>query len=167
MFLARKMKHTSEMDGLLLGGAVGMGFAALESTGYAFSTFILSHGLVGASIATTVVRGLFAPFGHGIWTALLGAALFRASGPRHFRITIPVILTYLFVSALHGFWDGSPSSVFFVIPPGIPVSAITLVLGIIGIVVLFIVYRSSIRRQMQEISTTNNLPSGVPDSTVF
>ena len=73
MFLARKMKHTSEMDGLLLGGAVGMGFAALESTGYAFSTFLLSHGVVGASIATTIVRGLFAPFGHGIWTALLGA----------------------------------------------------------------------------------------------
>ena len=167
MLLARKMKHTSEMDGLLLGGAVGMGFAALESTGYAFSTFLLSHGVIGASIATTIVRGLFAPFGHGIWTALLGAALFRASGPRHFRITIPVILTYLFVSALHGFWDGSPSSVFFVIPPGIPVSAITLVLGIIGVVVLFIVYRSSIRRQMQEIVTANNLPSGAPDSRVF
>src|SRR5713226_4081932 len=35
IFLARRMSHTSEMDGLLLGGAVGMGFAALESTGYA------------------------------------------------------------------------------------------------------------------------------------
>ena len=167
MFLARKMKHTSEMDGLLLGGAVGMGFAALESTGYAFSTFILSHGLVEASIATTIVRGLFAPFGHGIWTALLGAMVFRQSGPRHFRITIPVILTYLFVSALHGFWDGSPSTVFFVIPPGIPVSTVTLVLGIIGVVVLFIVYRSSIRKQMQEIATANNLPSGAPDARVF
>src|SRR2546427_1272749 len=42
--LARGMDHTSQMDGLLLGGAVGMGFAALESTGYAFTTLILSHG---------------------------------------------------------------------------------------------------------------------------
>ncbi len=51
MFLARRMRHTSEMDGLLLGGAVGMGFAALESTGYAFTIFLLSHGNVGAAIS--------------------------------------------------------------------------------------------------------------------
>src|SRR6266849_840131 len=31
MFLARRIPHDSQMDGLLLGGAVGMGFAALES----------------------------------------------------------------------------------------------------------------------------------------
>ncbi len=55
MFLARKMNYRSEMDGLLLGGAVGMGFAAFESTGYAFTTFLLSHGVFGASIATTVI----------------------------------------------------------------------------------------------------------------
>ena len=157
IFLARKMNHSSEMDGLLLGGAVGMGFAALESTGYAFTTFLLSNGVIGASITTTVVRGLFAPFGHGIWTALLGAMLFRASGPRHFRFTIPVILTYLFVSALHGFWDGSPSTVFFVIPPGIPVSAVTLFLGILGVVILAIVYRGAIRQHLREI-TGNVLP---------
>ena len=158
MFLARKMNHSSAMDGLLLGGAVGMGFAALESTGYAFTTFLLSHGVFGASIATTVVRGLFAPFGHGIWTALLGAMVFRASGPRHFRITVSVILTYLFVSGLHGFWDGSPSTVFFVIPPGIPVSAATLVLGIIGIVMLFIVYRGAIRQHMRDLSANTVQP---------
>ncbi len=71
MFLARRMRHTSEMDGLLLGGAVGMGFAALESTGYAFTIFLLSHGNVGASIVETMIRGLLAPFGHGVWTGIL------------------------------------------------------------------------------------------------
>lgn len=154
-FMARKMHHTSEMDGLLLGGAVGMGFAALESTGYAFTTLLLSHGYVGASIATTVLRGLFAPFGHGIWTALLGAMLFRASGPRHFRITGSVVLTYLFVSVLHGFWDGLPSTVVFVVPPGIPISVVTVALGVIGVIVLFFVYRGAIKRQMQEFTVTN------------
>src|SRR5258708_37890607 len=44
--------------------------------------------------------------------------LFRESGPRRFRITGPVILTYLFVSVLHGLWDGLPSTVYLVIPPG-------------------------------------------------
>lgn len=33
IFLARRMPHRAAIDGLLLGAAVGMGFAALESTG--------------------------------------------------------------------------------------------------------------------------------------
>ncbi len=156
LLLARRMQHTSEMDGLLLGGAVGMGFAALESTGYAFTTFLLSNGVVGTSIATTVVRGLFAPFGHGVWTALLGAMLFRASGPRHFRITGSVILTYLFVVALHAFWDGSPATVFFVLPFGIPISVVTLILGSIGMAALVIVYRGAIQQHMRAITNMAN-----------
>jgi RsiW-degrading membrane proteinase PrsW (M82 family) len=150
MIVARRMNHTSEMDGLLLGGAVGMGFAALESTGYAFTALLLSHGLLTASIIETVLRGLFAPFGHGVWTALLGAVLFRASGPRHFRITIPVLIVYLFVSVLHGFWDGLPNTVYFVIPPGIPIPLVTAILSLIGIVTLILVYRSAERRQLQQ-----------------
>lgn len=150
MIVARRMNHTSEMDGLLLGGAVGMGFAALESTGYAFTALILSHGYISASIVATVVRGLFAPFGHGTWTAILGAVLFRASESRRFHITFPVIIVYLFVSVLHGFWDGLPARVYFVIPPGIPVSVVTLVLSAIGIITLIALYRSAAHRQLQQ-----------------
>lgn len=149
IFLARRMTHTSEMDGLLLGGAVGMGFAALESTGYAFTVFLLSHGQVGASIVETLIRGLLAPFGHGVWTGLLGAVLFRESRPHHFRITGWVLLTYLFVSVLHGLWDGLPRTVFFVIPPGIPISVATLVISVVGIVLLSVEYRRAEVRRIQ------------------
>ncbi len=149
IILARRMPHTSEMDGLLLGGAVGMGFAALESTGYAFTAFLTSGGHVSVSIVETVFRGLFAPFGHGVWTAILGAVLFRASGQRRFRITGTVIVAYLFVSVLHGLWDGFPFSIYFVIPPGIPISITSLVLGIIGIIGLIFLYRRSLVQQQQ------------------
>lgn len=154
-FLARRMRHTSEMDGLLLGGAVGMGFAALESTGYAFTAFLLSHGLIGTSIVETVIRGLLAPFGHGVWSAILGAMLFRESAPHRFRITGLFILTYLFVSVLHGFWDGLPHTVYFIVPPGIPISVVTLTLSVIGIIVLSVLYRRAIVRQMQQLVSTN------------
>lgn len=147
--LAWRMPHTSQMDGLLLGGAVGMGFAALESTGYAFTAFLLSQGHVDASIATTVIRGLLAPFGHGVWSAILGAMLFRESGPRRFRITVPFILTYLFVSVLHGLWDGLPSTIYFVIPPGFSISVVTLILSVIGVVTLSIIYRRAMFRHIQ------------------
>jgi protease PrsW len=149
MIVARRMPHGSEMDGLLLGGAVGMGFAALESTGYAFTAFLTSGGHVSVSIVETVFRGLFAPFGHGVWTAILGAALFRASEPRRFRITGSVIVAYLFVSLLHGLWDGFPYSIYFVLPPGIPISVTSLTLGIIGIIALIILYRRSLVQQQQ------------------
>ncbi|HLI09621.1 MAG TPA: PrsW family intramembrane metalloprotease [Ktedonobacteraceae bacterium] len=155
MILARRMRHTSEMDGLLLGGAVGMGFAALESTGYAFTVFLLSHGVVGASVVETVIRGLLAPFGHGVWTGVLGAVLFRESSKtNHYRITPLVIVTYIAVSLLHGFWDGLPQTIFFVIPPGIPISVTIIVLSIIGISLLVFVFKRAEARQLQEIRAT-------------
>jgi protease PrsW len=153
ILLARKMRHTSQMDGLLLGGAVGMGFAALESTGYAFTALLISQGHISASLTTTVLRGLLAPFGHGVWTGILGAVLFRESGPRHFRITGPVILTYLFVSVLHTLWDGLPFTLVLVIGSGgVAVPLTSIIVGIIGLSVLSVLYRGAIGRQRQHMS---------------
>ncbi len=143
MIVARRLKHSSEMDGLLLGGAVGMGFAALESTGYAFTWFLLSQGHMSASIGVTVLRGLLAPFGHGVWTGILSAILFRASTQNRFHITGLVIVVYLFVSLLHGCWDrlSLPLPFLFVKYP---------VLGVVGLTILIVLYRQAERRQLQE-----------------
>ena len=158
IIMARHTEHTSEMDGLLLGGAVGMGFAALESTGYAFTVFVTSQGHVTVSIIETIIRGLFAPFGHGLWTGVLGAALYRASRPHRFRFTIRVILVYLFVSLLHGLWDGLPHSMYFVIPPGIPISVTTFIISIVGVITLIIVYRRSLAQQLQMFQQARTTP---------
>jgi RsiW-degrading membrane proteinase PrsW (M82 family) len=158
VIMARHTEHTSGMDGLLLGGAVGMGFAALESTGYAFTVFLTSHGQVTVSIIETIIRGLFAPFGHGLWTGILGAALFRASRPYHFRITGWVIVVYLFVSVLHGFWDGLPHTMYFVIPPGIPISVTTFIISVVGVITLFIAYRRSLAQQTQMLQQRAAMP---------
>ncbi len=156
IIVARRMHPRSQIDGLLLGAAVGMGFAALESTGYAFTAF-LSQGHATASIFSTILRGLLAPFGHGTWTAILGAVLFQQSGPRHFRFTIPVILTYLFVSLLHGMWDGFPLSLFpFVIGfSGVNIPLASVIIGLLGVVVLVAFYRRAIRQRI----LTGQLPA--------
>lgn len=154
IFLARKTLHNSQMDGLLLGGAVGMGFAALESTGYAFTAFLLSNGQISASLTETVLRGLLTPFGHGIWTGILGAVLFRESAPHRFRITGLVILTYLFVSFLHGLWDGLPVTLYFTVPPGLPIPVTSLIIGVIGVVVLSVLYRGAMKQQRQQSTLT-------------
>lgn len=148
IFLARKMRHDSPIDGLLLGAAVGMGFAALESTGYAFNAFIYSKGHFSASIVETILRGLIAPFGHGTWTAILSAVLFQESAPHRFRITIPVILVFAFVVVLHGAWDGLPHSLYFVVPPGFPISVATLIISILGIGALVVVYKRAEKERL-------------------
>jgi RsiW-degrading membrane proteinase PrsW (M82 family) len=152
-FLARRMRHTSQMDGLLLGGAVGMGFAALESTGYAFTELLVSHGHIGASITETIIRGLFAPLGHGVWTGILGAVLFRQSAPGRFRITWLVILTYLFVSTLHALWDGLPNTLSIPTALGISFPTTTVILGAAGIGTLTALYRQARSRQVQELAS--------------
>lgn len=148
MFLARHMRKNVAMDGLLLGAAVGMGFAALESTGYAFTTFLTSHGYVGASIGETIIRGILAPFGHGVWTAILASTLFSASAPNRFRVNGKVLLAYLFVSVLHGLWDGLPGYFFFIIPPGFSIPITFVFISIIGIIVLAIIYQRDKRKRI-------------------
>jgi RsiW-degrading membrane proteinase PrsW (M82 family) len=147
MILARRKQHTEEIDGILLGAAVGMGFAALESTGYAFSFFIASGNQINALLFETVLRGLLAPFGHGVWTAIISAVLFRESTKTRFRFTSWVILTYLFVALLlHGMWDGVP---LLGLPPLYVLGAFPLI-GIIGTLLLWILYRQALHRQAQQ-----------------
>jgi protease PrsW len=106
MLLTRHLVTKSMRDGMILGAAVGFGFAAFESAGYAFMALFTTDGLsLIQLVQTELLRGLLAPVGHGLWTAILGGVLFAASGRHSFAITGKLILSYLGVSALHGLWD--------------------------------------------------------------
>ncbi len=59
-----------------LGAAVGFGFAAFESAGYAFNALFTASGLsLPNLVETEVLRGVLAPLGHGLWTAIRRATL--------------------------------------------------------------------------------------------
>jgi RsiW-degrading membrane proteinase PrsW (M82 family) len=60
-------------------------------------------------VQTELLRGLLAPVGHGLWTAILGGVLFSSSGRRHFALTGRLLLAYLGVSLLHALWDSMHS----------------------------------------------------------
>src|SRR3954454_120770 len=109
-FLSRRLEHKYARDGLILGAAVGFGFAAFESAGYAFTALFTEHGLsLMQLVQTGLLRGLLAPVGHGLWTAILGGVLFSASGREQFALTGRLLLTYLGVSVLHALWDAMHS----------------------------------------------------------
>ena len=135
MVIVRHKRHDSEMDGLMemdgliLGAAVGMGFAALESTGYAFAAFLESDGSISSAVEITLFRGLVSPMMHGTWTAILASVLFRESRDGRFHINLRVIGAYLFVSILHSMWNAAN----MVLELGVLIA-----LGMIGITGLFV-----------------------------
>jgi protease PrsW len=107
--LARRLPRYTMRDGIVLGATVGFGFAALESAGYAFNALFTSNGLSLVNLVETeVLRGILAPVGHGLWTAILGGALFAtAARHRRPRLTGSLLGTYLVVAALHALWDAA------------------------------------------------------------
>ncbi len=150
LVIARRRGHDSELDGLLLGAAAGMGFAALESMGYAFVALIESGGSLSTTVIVMLIRGLFSPLGHGTWTAILVAVLFRESRDGHFRINRAVIGAYLTVVILHGLWDGLPSVVGAFTGSGLDVFISQSLIGLVGLLILWLRWRQAVRLQIAE-----------------
>jgi protease PrsW len=107
--VALRLPRYTMRDGIVLGATVGLGFAALESAGYAFTALFTMQGLsLPNLVETQVLRGVLTPIGHGLWTAVLGGVLFRAAAPAgRLRLSGGVVGWYVVVSLLHGLWDAS------------------------------------------------------------
>jgi RsiW-degrading membrane proteinase PrsW (M82 family) len=106
VWLGRRVAPKTTRDGIILGTTVGFGFAAFESAGYALNALVTVQGLsLRALVDTEILRGVLAPVGHGLWTAIIGAALFAGTRNNRYRITPALVVTYLGVSLLHALWD--------------------------------------------------------------
>jgi RsiW-degrading membrane proteinase PrsW (M82 family) len=149
VFVLRDRRFRLEFDGLILGAAAGMGFAALETAGYGFTSFFIGlqrgggftlSGLLGAyQFMSTVLqeRMLLAGFGHGIWTAIVCAAIWRERGQRAFRLTSGVLLAFAIAIVLHALWDWEPFS-------GLAGLVWMVGIGVIGILILRFFIRESL-----------------------
>ncbi|MGE0818809.1 MAG: PrsW family intramembrane metalloprotease [Candidatus Nanopelagicales bacterium] len=106
-WVARDLTRHSRRDGMILGAAVGFGFAAFETAGYAFNALVTLDGYdLRALLEIEVLRSVLSPVGHGLWSAVLGGALFAsAQATGRFRITRELVVTYLAMSGLHALWD--------------------------------------------------------------
>jgi RsiW-degrading membrane proteinase PrsW (M82 family) len=156
LVVARNRQHDAEIDGLVLGAAAGMGFAALESTGYAFTAFLESRGSLSALVIVTLLRGVLSPVGHGTWTAILASVLFRES-KRRFRIDADVLRTYLLVVVLHGLWDGLPMVISAFVASESDVFIGQLIVGVAGLLVLRHQWREAVRRETGSLAAARLL----------
>lgn len=131
-----------EMDGIILGAAAGMGFAALEDMIYGLSAF---HQGLHSIIFTVWLRQILGPFGHGVWTAILGGAIWRAKGAGGPRFTFTVIGAYLTAAGLHGLWDWDPL-------PGLWSLLWLLGVGALGIVILRLMIHDALDQEKEVIA---------------
>jgi RsiW-degrading membrane proteinase PrsW (M82 family) len=135
LIFMRNKRFRWTLNGLLMGAAVGTGFAAFESAGYALETLLKSmvyatetlanHGYAemwkalvkviavsgGFDNVVNVIsqRALLAPAGHVVWTALAAAALWKVKGDQPFSWSMLVdprfLRVFLLVVVCHGLWD--------------------------------------------------------------
>ena len=107
IFLFKSKKSQYILNGLLVGAAVGAGFAAFETAGY-----ILRYGMSGGvqtMLEIIKLRGFLAPGGHVAWAAIEGAALMYVKGfdkldKKHINDK-RFLLICLIPVVLHGIWD--------------------------------------------------------------
>jgi RsiW-degrading membrane proteinase PrsW (M82 family) len=105
LLLRRHRYLRFEMDGIILGAAAGMGFAAFEDMLYGASSF--QNGVHNV-VLTVWLRQLLGPFGHGTWTAIVAGAIWAAKGSGRPRITWSVVGAFLVAVTLHALWDWAP-----------------------------------------------------------
>ena len=107
--VARSSKHGYKLNGLLMGAAIGAGFAMFESMGYAFRALLVSKGDKDFMTDIILMRGALSPFAHIAWTAIAGAALWRVKGGRDFaaKMLFDGKFWHLFIVSvvLHMVWN--------------------------------------------------------------
>lgn len=136
LIVGRFTRYKWILNGLLFGAAIGMGFAAFESAGYAFKP-ILAGGDFDNIVDSIVLRGLLSPFMHIVWTANAAAALWMVKGSKKFEWNMfgdMRFLRVLFSSMiLHMIWNAD----FSLIPIPIFGDVKYLALGVIAWVICF------------------------------
>jgi protease PrsW len=117
IFLFRRREFDGIVDGIVLAGFVGVGFAFTENILYFGRAFLAGNqelGVTGGLFAagtTFVLRGVLAPFAHPLFTTMTGIGLGVAVTARSARVRwLAPIGGYLLAVFLHASWNYSSAS---------------------------------------------------------
>lgn len=109
------------LNGLLIGGAVGAGFAVFETAGYIFNSSLIGYESINGTIPVfnqdpsgpimiAIIRGFLAFGGHVAWAAITGAAIMMVLKKQkefnwNILFTGESLRFLILVIILHGIWD--------------------------------------------------------------
>ncbi|MEB7503347.1 PrsW family intramembrane metalloprotease [Arthrobacter koreensis] len=107
LVFVRRSHFDGPLDGIVYAGTVGAGFAFTENILY-FSAALAEAGGVGLQLGFVfVLRGLFSPFAHVLFTAAIGVALgIAVRRPGAVRIAGGFAAGLAAAVAGHMFWNG-------------------------------------------------------------
>ncbi len=109
----RRSHFDGPVDGIVYAGTVAAGFAFTENILY-FGSAVLETGTPGALVSVFILRGLFSPFAHVMFTAVLGfalgSALARGGGNR--RILGAFVVGLIPAIGGHMLWNGGTLVLF-------------------------------------------------------
>ncbi|QNN53425.1 PrsW family intramembrane metalloprotease [Nocardioides mesophilus] len=99
------------LDGIVYAGLVGVGFAFTENILYLGSAYMGGDGVgpggLGSAIGVFVVRGVFSPFAHPLFTTFIGVGVGYAVTHRGAARVLAPLLGYVLAVAAHALWNGS------------------------------------------------------------
>jgi len=147
-------RYRREADGLLIGVASGMGFAAFETMGYGLTALLVSQGRIDEVVKLLFVRGVLAPAGHAAWTGLVCAALWHARLRPGVRSAAVVVGAFLTVVTLHALWDAATAQWV-----QLAVGAVSLTL------VLWRLHAASAEMEQEPTAARHTLPGVAPYAT--
>ncbi|WP_017593698.1 PrsW family intramembrane metalloprotease [Nocardiopsis potens] len=101
----RRYEIDSYTDGVIYAGMVATGFAFTENVLY-FLTSYFEEGFFGLAF-TFVLRGLIGPFGHPIYTAMIGLGVAYAAMRRGPMRLVAPVAGWVAAVLLHALWNGS------------------------------------------------------------
>ena len=99
------------LDGIVYAGLVGVGFAFTENILYLGAAYMggddIGPGGLGSAIGVFIVRGIFSPFAHPLFTAFIGVSVGYAVTSRSSARWLAPLVGYLLAVAAHAAWNSS------------------------------------------------------------
>ncbi len=153
LFILRKPEKCYGLNGLLVGAAVGCGFAIFESNGYVINA-LLAYGLDEAK-ALIIIRAVFAIAGHTSLSAMYGCAIALVKGKSKLKIKHliqPIFLIALFSAMiLHALWNSKGEIIYLFGNSGVTTVLnnyyfYEIIIAVLEYVVIFFVMRKGIQQ---------------------
>jgi RsiW-degrading membrane proteinase PrsW (M82 family) len=152
LLVVRNLRYRWTLNGMLFGATVGTGFGIFETAGYALNYGAGAAMQFGMSAGSQTMlqileqRGMLSVFGsHTLYTAIVGAALWRVRGTQPFRLEMlfdPRFLRlFAFSVGLHMLWNS---------PLDLPFYAKYLTVGFVAWVVIMSLIQDGLRQVRDE-----------------
>jgi protease PrsW len=153
LLAVRRQEIDGATDGIVYAALCGLGFALVENVLY----YMRGLAAPGDVLGTVLLRGVIAPLGHPMYTAITGLGVAYAATHRGAGRFFAVVFGWCGAVFLHALWNGGLTLAGF---PGMVFAYLIEALVLIGLIVVLVVDRRRLVHQIGRFLPAY-LPSGL------